>query len=158
MKYLFLLLMVSAANANTKVDDWYYNSGTKGEYTFSVAGTKDAYSSQLYILCVNNGKTDCFTAVNLNLQCEPGKTYAVLVSHVNGSQGIEATCAQLFGATMLTLPSQEEHIVNGNVYSIVMAKESGSFKSAHFSLKGSAKAYQEIIMAVGRAANAGNIL
>lgn len=157
MKYLILLLLVSSAYAG-QFDDWHYNSGKKGSHTFSVAGTKDEFNSQLYILCVNNGKTDCFTAVNLNLTCDAGKSYALLVSHVGGAQAFDANCTQLFGEMMLVLPDQEQHIVNGSVYSVVMAKESGKFKSAHFSLKGSAKAYQEIIMAVGRAANAGNIL
>lgn len=157
MKHLILFLMVSSVYAG-QFEDWHYNSGKKDNYTFSVAGTKDEFNSQLYILCVNNGKTECFTAVNLNLTCEPGNTYALLVSHVVGAQAFDAKCTQLFGETMLVLPDQEQHIVNGNVYSVVMAKESGKFKSAHFSLKGSAKAYQEIIMAVGRAANAGNIL
>lgn len=139
----FLLLsilfssMVSAEGLSDKEKgDWLWDNAN----SFNYAATMNRSGSVLSQLCYFESEK-CMFVIDIDIRCEPGSDYPVLVSSDNGTQHLKLSCLKnkKDTAKYLVKPFKDVESIfeSSNKIGFALGLDDGKFRVERFSLKGS---------------------
>lgn len=149
---IFALLLVVSGNAGagtTRFGDWFVVRSDNGD---QVAGTvKDGGTKLLGYRCYKS-LNKCTHILDLDISCENGRRYPVLVNSDYHSLSMPAVCYNENGRSELLLPKFDSiHTIlqKARVVGFAVPMNSGLFKVVRFSLDGSSEAMRDAEEVIG---------
>lgn len=150
MRLLLLLLLclpyaVASYAANRVFGDWVVSAeaGIYETYTANDSG------STLGLLCTD---TDCSFYLRAGITCENGGTYLALINSESGASSHQLSCAPLplngrteYVIMIGDIESFATTVLRSTTIGFAIPMANGQFKVSRFSLRGSAKALEEVV-------------